>query len=439
MAFNPQYTSVGDRYRARQDRREAEKEAERRAWKDRQDDLLFQLRLNEASAKAEERATKKRQERESQERKDRYQELQMLEADVDSFLSKDFENPQERQNQLEILKSRYSGDQRIQAVMEAAVNGREDIIPSVIMRVEEDLMKRGEIDPVERQLAVTQSGKIAPIPKGSSRYMRDLNEHERYALDQGVDPNTPEFETFTKMHRDGKFDEIEVIVPGRGPQMMEKWQAESLGLQTAKQYDWQQKQDANKRAKTQLEAEERQERQRMQAKAQSFKTESGVALENAQKAISLLEIASQSGIDPTDPKSLLESGYEQFGSRRDITKIREELNSFLTSVKSNVVLDKMESMRAQSASGATGFGSMQEKELELLTGALGKLDVEGNTTQGLLDSLRTVQRILDKANSGFIPGEVQTLNTKNPWGADEGAKVMFMGGDPDDPDNWEIM
>lgn len=238
MAFNPQYTSIRERNKARDERKRAEADQARKDWEWEKNLLFSKMELEEKKSRAEKRQIEAKREKEKQARLDRHKTLQGIEGDINDFLDAKYETPTLREQAAEDLRSKYGSNSRIAEIVEAGIQGREDVVQGLIGASEEDLISYGDIKPVERIMGVTKSGTIASLPKGSSRFVRELNKHEKFALDQGAEPNSKEFETIVNLHRQGKFDEVEVIVPGKGPTRMELWQAEKEGYPTKAQYDW---------------------------------------------------------------------------------------------------------------------------------------------------------------------------------------------------------
>jgi len=220
---------------------------------------------------------------------------------------------------------------------------------------------------------------------------------------------------------------------------MERWRADALGLSTVEQHEW--KRDTTtaameaSTAKEKADADRREALRKIGSKADTFRSQTNVALKNVSKAKALLKLADPNifGMD------LMTGRMGQIPQSVDMNRIRDEMEAALTQVKSNIALGTMAEMKAQSPTGATGFGSMQKNELDLITGALGSLDTELNTTSGLLDSLNSIESVLTKASSGFVPGDTAVTSTDNAFGVDSGVTVIFLGGDQDDPDNWEVI
>jgi sugar phosphate isomerase/epimerase len=85
---------------------------------------------------------------------------------------------------------------------------------------------------------------------------------------------------------------------------------------------------------------------------------------------------------------------------------RSKAQATLERLKSRSVIDFMNEMRRQSATGATGLGSITEKELELLgSGA----SILGKTNISDADAAAELKRIYDLANrfGGDAPAESQ--------------------------------
>ena len=68
----------------------------------------------------------------------------------------------------------------------------------------------------------------------------------------------------------------------------------------------------------------------------------------------------------------------------------------LQRVKSRLVVDLIREMKAQSATGATGFGQLSDKERELLESAAARLDTN-QTDAAILDAVLEIRRLTDKS------------------------------------------
>jgi hypothetical protein len=84
-----------------------------------------------------------------------------------------------------------------------------------------------------------------------------------------------------------------------------------------------------------------------------------------------------------------------------------DLSAMLAALKNPIVLEAMQSARAGSKVGATGFGALSGKELDLLAGSLGSLR-EGQSTEQLLDTLNRIDlstRRFMAYNAGYDPNK----------------------------------
>jgi hypothetical protein len=84
-----------------------------------------------------------------------------------------------------------------------------------------------------------------------------------------------------------------------------------------------------------------------------------------------------------------------------------DLSALLASLKNPIVLEAMQAARAGSKVGATGFGALSGKELDLLAGSLGSLR-EGQSTEQLLDTLNRIDlstRRFMAYNAGYDPNK----------------------------------
>lgn len=83
------------------------------------------------------------------------------------------------------------------------------------------------------------------------------------------------------------------------------------------------------------------------------------------------------------------------------------LSSLLAGIKNPIVMDAMKAARAGSKVGATGFGALSNKELDLLASALGSLR-EGQSPKQLLETLNridTYTRRFMAYNAGYDPNK----------------------------------
>lgn len=83
-----------------------------------------------------------------------------------------------------------------------------------------------------------------------------------------------------------------------------------------------------------------------------------------------------------------------------------QLEATLTPVTANVVLDTMSKMRAQSSSGATGLGAMNNAEREMLANAAGSLDTRKpvQLIQTLMKMRKSFPEVLKRQQKKFTTG-----------------------------------
>lgn len=86
-----------------------------------------------------------------------------------------------------------------------------------------------------------------------------------------------------------------------------------------------------------------------------------------------------------------------------------DLSAMLAALKNPIVLEAMQAARAGSKVGATGFGALSGKELDLLAGSLGSLR-EGQSRDQLLETLNridTATRRFMAYNAGYDPNKAE--------------------------------
>jgi hypothetical protein len=109
-----------------------------------------------------------------------------------------------------------------------------------------------------------------------------------------------------------------------------------------------------------------------------------------------------------------------------------DLSALLAALKNPIVLEAMQAARAGSKVGATGFGALSGKELDLLAGSLGSLR-EGQSTEQLLDTLNRIDlstRRFMAYNAGYDPNKPEgaiLVGLPRPKGTEE--PPMPTGGD----------
>ncbi|EJF98498.1 hypothetical protein MEI_00506 [Bartonella vinsonii subsp. arupensis Pm136co] len=86
--------------------------------------------------------------------------------------------------------------------------------------------------------------------------------------------------------------------------------------------------------------------------------------------------------------------YLMFPQHRD-------MKSLLDSIKGRIGIDRLETMRQYSRNGASGFGNLTEKELDILQSYLGGLDYS-LSGQELMHRLQAIDKILRKMKSNVL-------------------------------------
>jgi hypothetical protein len=89
------------------------------------------------------------------------------------------------------------------------------------------------------------------------------------------------------------------------------------------------------------------------------------------------------------------------------------LEQLMLPIKSKVALGNLGALKKQSATGASGFGALSEKELALIMGTEGSFDT-GLDPAILIDNLRAYKSLMEKVKSdpqafGFNPGEMMQM------------------------------
>ena len=112
-----------------------------------------------------------------------------------------------------------------------------------------------------------------------------------------------------------------------------------------------------------------------------------------------------------------------------------QLEATLTPVTSNIVLETMSKMRAQSSSGATGLGAMNNEERRMLENAAGSLDTRKpvQLIKTLISMKKSFPAVLERQQKKFTRGFASILgvepetpdaskveNPKNPRGQEDG-------------------
>jgi predicted nucleic acid-binding Zn-ribbon protein len=106
------------------------------------------------------------------------------------------------------------------------------------------------------------------------------------------------------------------------------------------------------------------------------------------------------------------------------------LNNVVTSLKSQKTIDLITQMKQASKTGATGFGSVTEKELDLLQSDIVKLDQRSPTFKQDLQRLQTTWTNLQNKIKSEQAGKTPAAATSAP-NANLDAKVAkFMAANP---------
>jgi hypothetical protein len=96
------------------------------------------------------------------------------------------------------------------------------------------------------------------------------------------------------------------------------------------------------------------------------------------------------------------AGYDQifaFIRNSDPQRLRQ----LAETLKSHVVLDEMKRLKALSAQGATGFGAMNEKELDILINSIASLDLDNEAalSDNLSRILHRYKRVAEQAKTAY--------------------------------------
>src|SRR5690625_1607310 len=78
-----------------------------------------------------------------------------------------------------------------------------------------------------------------------------------------------------------------------------------------------------------------------------------------------------------------------------------EANADIDTIKSKVVLQTMEEMRASSAAGATGFGNMNQAQLKVIQDSLGSLE-RATTGDQIIENLKIIRNTFEQMRNDAI-------------------------------------
>lgn len=81
--------------------------------------------------------------------------------------------------------------------------------------------------------------------------------------------------------------------------------------------------------------------------------------------------------------------------------------SYLKQVTSGVALDAMMRLKEASKQGATGFGALSERELEILVSKMGALDPDTTDPQIIKETLDNIQRVIDQVKKTVPPEKIK--------------------------------
>ncbi|WP_181461082.1 hypothetical protein [Candidatus Bartonella washoeensis] len=87
-----------------------------------------------------------------------------------------------------------------------------------------------------------------------------------------------------------------------------------------------------------------------------------------------------------------------------------DMKSLLNSIKNRIGIDRLETMRRYSRNGASGFGNLTEKELDILKSYLGELDYSLGSEEQMF-RLKKIHEILGKMKSNVL-ALLEDSNTK---------------------------
>lgn len=179
------------------------------------------------------------------------------------------------------------------------------------------------------------------------------------------------------------------------------------------------------------------------AQATSGATQAGTMLDATSSILKLME-------DNKDATIPITGTMSRVGSWLSGTP-QGKLRSYVDTLKSGTVRDAMLRLKQASAQGATGFGSMNEKELQILIDAYGALDPNNTDPEIFRKSIERIQdqqkRVIDDIRRNVSPERIKELGLEDivgnapvnappvPGVTEDGYR--FKGGDPSKSENWE--
>ena len=313
---------------------------------------------------------------------------------------------------------KYTDPKRKELFIQSAASGDYTDIFATLSQAESKLSaKYTDFDAPDRTPMVTSSGKLLPLSKSSPIALREPNEHELDALGK-INPRTKKPYTFgsddfyQEVHKieSGGYDPVKVVHQGKIIEVPAH-EAESNGMLTKEQHDF------NKSADD-AEKEIRDAHRKLGLGADTVRQKNTIAIDAIRKAKGVIENHTWN-----KPVTGPESQYAPMNTDLNM------LQGYLRTIGGNVALETMSEMRKQSSSGATGFGALSKGELDLLLSTMGNIDPLNNTDMTLWEQLDKMQSLMEKNLEGYLPGETIQGN--------EGEVMIFLGGDPNDLENWE--
>ena len=417
----------------------------------------------EKAAKEEERAAQKHaleiasSQRDADAAKEKYafldehKQYNQMVSDTETFIQKSASmNDDEKHAAIMDIADKYKNRPEMQ---EALTKGTTAPLMKRLTELEQYGMQRNYIeDGPERETVVDISGNLNTLSKGSSMFDRPVSESEKYVLSKYPQAKwgTPEFKEGVQLHEDGMFDKITVRMPDGMPREMTKQQAAAQGLMTEAQYKHAEKEAAASQAEKDATKARREQLRSMIGEASGIRTELQTAAETAKSAMQLLrtEVEAGGGKDATPwgvgnslSTTFGRSGFDltgeafwnEYSPKFGMNEERSTLEGYMTQLQGFAGLKKMLDLKAASPTGSTGFGALNEKELDILTSVLGSQKITLNQDETLHDRISSVNDVIQKMLGGYMAGDVETTNDKeNPQ------QMIFLGGDPNDINNWEV-